>query len=105
MDVMKYIKFTEYNEWEGETWNWYMPLKGNGKDFKKIKVLIRYNSSYRIEKIELTKNSLNALIEHSSDGYMKSHNRAIGFRNIPKEIDWVKDDPFYKGQMIRETLI
>ena len=48
---MKYYRLKEINDWEGETWNFYIPVEGNQKEIEKLKsslercVFMRFKSS------------------------------------------------------------
>jgi hypothetical protein len=98
---MKYIRFSEHNDHEGETWHFYIPIKGNEKDIAKVRELIADVDAYRLDR-ELTEAQVDTLVEFDNEsGYMARHNKAAGFNKLPKSVDWEDDDPFYKGRLIR----
>lgn len=38
--VYRYAKLTEVNEWEGETWHYFIPVEGNEEALDRLKVLV-----------------------------------------------------------------
>ncbi len=95
-----YMRFTEQNEWEGETWNFYIPVEGNEKELKKLKKLVdeiearEQNGQYTMGEKLYDEKTVDVLCENSEGGYMSVHNKLKGLLKLPKK---GKEDPFYKG--------
>ena len=97
--MKKYIQFIERNDHEGETWYFYIPVKGNSAKINAIKTIIRDSDTYSIGR-ELTEDKVDILIEYDVDvGYMARHNKVSGIEDVPEEIDLEDEDPFYKGAL------
>lgn len=85
--MKKYIKFREYNDWEGEVWNWFIPIEGNDKSIEKLKKLIK-DSEYSISNKEYSEKDVDLLIsEESRTGYFNENNKLIGILEIPDNIN------------------
>lgn len=91
-----YYEFIEHNEWEGESWSFYVPL--DYRKFKNIQEAIEGNESYEIKTQPYFENEVDKLIKQdfSQTNYMSSRNKCSGIFKLPKKIDW-DNDPFYKG--------
>lgn len=87
-----YVKFTEHNDHEGETWNFYFPYCE-----KQVEILQNLIDSwedycpYSLSEIEDFK--VDVLVEHSDFGYMPQHNK-LNKINLPENLD---ADALYKG--------
>lgn len=48
---MNYIEFSETNDWEGETWHYFLPLEGNEKALRQLdsKILEYGMNAYSID--------------------------------------------------------
>ncbi len=101
----KYVRFTERNDWEGETWRFYIPIKGNEATIEDLKEqlakieafsLDKYGSGCDLEVEDETfdAKTVEALIKHSDTGYMPSHNKLKGKLVLP---------PFPKGAITEES--
>ena len=102
--MQKYIKWTEHNDHEGESWSWFIPLEGNEADYEKAKNLLSTapeyaQDCYEISIVERDLQSLKNEISEADGGYMADKQWADGFGELPDSIDWESDDPFYKGQI------
>jgi len=101
--------FTENNDWEGETWNFFVPL--SPEQHEKIKNLIEsvedFDSPYEIGDEAYTESYVDKLISSRNNtrtGYMKLYNKCKPLsgvfldRLMEGNINLLEDDPFYKGQ-------
>lgn len=96
-----YAKFTEINDWEGETWNFYIPIKGNEKAMDLIDALIDGREEYFLRRGKaFTEQEIDALCaRESSTSYMNKHNKVSKILELPESVDFdADDDPFYKGK-------
>jgi hypothetical protein len=80
-----YIQLVENNEWEGETWHFYIPVAGNEKAIGALSTLIQLwdqdpeEPEYAISAKRLTEAQVDALVEYgSTGGYMAEHNKLAG---------------------------
>ncbi len=100
---MSYFKFTEYNDWEGESWNFYIPIEGNTIPVEDLKTFIKnfsFEDMYKIDDKPYTEEEVKILCDNTESGYMDFHNRLSGKLILPElkvEDCNIVDDPFYKG--------
>lgn len=103
---MKYYIFTEINDQEGKTWNFYLPISEEERNIisSLIESTDEFDSPYKISENTIDEKSVNILIENNIAGYMASHNKCLPLSDIfidaMKEglIDILENDPFYNGQ-------
>lgn len=94
--MKEYIKFNEYNDNEGEDWNFYLQAEGNEKEIEKLKNLIDEadeSETYRVTNF-IKENEVDVLVKHSDSGYMMFENKVTGKMNIPENFEV---DNLYKG--------
>jgi len=99
---MHYVKWTEINDWEGETWNFYIPFDGNESDVYLLRVMvIDLKSSYDLRLNLIPEEEVDALVKHSDgNGYMPEHNKMKGIIDRTKFENLDADhfeSLFYKG--------
>lgn len=84
---MKFVTFYENNEWEGETWRFYLQLEGNEIALAKLKQLFQdflwvdYDSKddeYWIDMKPLSEKVVNSRVKGSDAGYLSAHNKCVG---------------------------
>jgi hypothetical protein len=96
----KYIKFTEENDSEGETWDFYIPVEGN---MEAIKLLDRCIASeeaedeYCIDLLEIPENEVDILCKHTRSGYYDYENKLEGILRLPDISDSELMGQLYKG--------
>lgn len=81
-----YVKFTENNEWEGETWHFYIPTTGNEEALAKLAEAIgvidpasNNNDSYWLQLDNpIPESEVDVLVKHSEVGYLRYHNKLTG---------------------------
>jgi len=96
-----YVCFIEHNDWEGETWRFYIPINGNEADLAKVRELITGSDYELVDEPQWSKAEVKKLERAGGYGYMNYHNLAAGFKQLPDSINWDEEDPFYKGGLIR----
>ena len=94
MEHKKFIKLTERNDWEGETWNFYIPIRGNEEAIAFLKEALDPN--YSIGENEFTEHEVDILCNSNDNwGYMPKHNKydfVIDFNKLKNaEIETVGD--------------
>lgn len=98
MEERLWYKFTENNDWEGETWNFYILL--TQAEYEHLATLVDdevYELSGPIEEEYIDKK----VKYQDDDGYMPKHNKCGIPRNNVLDVTFEQteeDDPFYKGK-------
>lgn len=113
---MRFVPFTEENDWEGETWRFWLQLTGNEAELEKLATLLIKQSTdedgewretpYSLDLNDVLEESqVQLLIDHAGGSYMASETKVTGTFTCPEEPD-ENDDPFYKGgirKLFRES--
>lgn len=116
--MTQFVKFEEYNDNEGEDWNFYLQLDGNEEELKRLEDILNTIEGggecyYKLNLAPLEESEIDTLVKHGGSGYMPYHNKVTGKFTCP-EIDmepweyeipdsaWeFLDDNFYKGDICR----
>lgn len=117
-EFLKFVKFTEHNDHEGETWNFWLQLDGNEAEIEKLSQLLNTfegggEISYELNTTMVLENEVDAVVKHSDQGYMNYHNKVTGTFTCPvvdekliedeisdEAFEWL-DNQFYKGDIER----
>lgn len=94
---MKFIKFRETCDWEGESWNFWLQLDGNEKEIEKLKELIKDRENYKIFDCVLDEKDVDILVKKSDSGYLTYENKIVGKFSVDKIILNKNIDNLYKG--------
>lgn len=104
---MKFIKFTETNDHEGETWFFWLQYDGNHDELVKLNELLsRLDSEgYGLDWNQWDEEFIDFAEEEGGWGYMNYHNKVVGKftcpvyegSDEPEELQEFCDDNFYKG--------
>lgn len=94
---MKFIKFREHCEWEGESWNFWLQLDGNEKEIEKLKEKIKYRREYEIFDDVLDEKAVDVLVKNCGVGYLCFENKVVGKLNSDKIIFDEGSGNLYKG--------
>lgn len=111
---MNFVKFTEHNDHEGETWNFWLQKDGNEKELDKLFDLMTdfgVEEEFELDMREVPESEVDILVKHSLGGYMNDHNKVTGTFTCPEmpegtadndegAWDWIQDN-FYKGGIER----
>lgn len=110
---MKFVKFTEHNEWEGEDWNFWLQLDGNEKELKELESWLGTfddeGEQFEINMKEtVDEQGVDLLVKYGGEGYMNCHNKVVGTFKCPTVTsenedagnDWLSNN-FYKGDIAR----
>lgn len=101
---MQFIKFTERNEWEGETWRFYLQVDGNEEEITKLRRLlasykVKPALSYTLDDGLLDEATVDALVDNGDDdGYMRAHNKVTGRFACPDDLG-ERANELYKGSI------
>jgi hypothetical protein len=107
-NVTTFVKLTENNEHEGETWHFYIPVEGNeeaiGQLFEAIAVLDQdVDEQYSLDLTPIPEGEVDILVKHADTGYMANHNKLTGVLTLPDDFDEKMTeedgDLLYKGQI------
>jgi len=97
---MKLLKFTERNDWEGETCNFYVWMDEETESKLRKILTHEYAKSYSLGKKNFTEDQVKELMAcESRSTYMDEHN-LCGILNLPECPEFYsfeKEDFFYKG--------
>ncbi len=106
---MNFVKFTECNEWEGETWNFYIQYEDNIPALTKLSnILEKLEKDYPEDFNPYTLDINNIIHENEVDlickretttDYMNENNKLVGKLNL---VDMINiDEDLYKGGIER----
>ena len=99
----EFFKLTEHNEWEGETWHFFIPVKDNiGAWFTLRDKYSEFDGEnrYVFDPKTYPENEIDILVKHSDSGYMNVYNKIVGVLDKKKidDINFSDDnDDLYKG--------
>ena len=104
---MKYVKLTENNDWEGEEWNFFIPLDVNKEGLKLISDKLNENPqksdcSITLHEEVFDEEEVDGLVKMSKCGYMHEYNKMTGSIKSERFYDLYIDDfldLIYKGQL------
>lgn len=107
-DVTHFVRFREYNDHEGESWNWWLQRDGNAEELATLFALLQsfrasstYDLWYELHLGDVEGESdVDKLCEYADDGgrYNPAHNKVTGTFTCPTpEPDVDVDELFYKG--------
>jgi hypothetical protein len=111
---MKFVKFTETNDNEGEEWNFWLQLDGNEAQLKELQAWLgtfdEDGESYELNMDQpyTPEADVDVLVKHSRSGYMDYENKVTGTFTCPQPTEedqengweWL-NDTFYKGDIKR----
>jgi hypothetical protein len=81
--MRRFVKLTEENDWEGETWHFWLQLDGNQAELDKLAVWLEENSqeeggfTLNLDKTRY-EDEVDLLVEESDSGYLRTHNKVVG---------------------------
>ena len=107
---MKFVKFTEHNDNEGEDWNFWLQLDGNEPQLKELQAWLGtfddYGDGYELDMTPVDESEVDVLVKHTGQGYMNYENKVTGTFTCPQPKeqnkeeeegwDWLNNN-FYKG--------
>jgi hypothetical protein len=90
----------EENDWEGETWSFWIPVKGNEDEIERLTTLLKdFDDNGYSMGDTATASEINVLIKHSKDecSYMERHNKLEGLLRLPDKPGAEIVESLYKG--------
>ena len=109
--MTSFVKVTEHNDCEGETWVFWVQLEGNEEQLAHLDGLTWDNYFRDIFSVDMncveTEEAVDVLVRHAVLGYCFSHNKLKGHLKLPKEpkkktAGWFKEYFYrnlYKGRI------
>lgn len=100
---MQFRKFTEKNEWEGETWHFWLQVDGNEAALERLGKILGEpdkGAPYQLTEEIRPESEVDALVENAEEGYLYSQNKATGVMTIPDH--WT--DGGEQGQEVADAL-
>lgn len=104
---MKYYIFTEHNDYEGETWNFYVPMEKIHRDIiaQAVESTAEFDSPYQISDKSYDETEVNFILMNikSSTSYLPEFNKCGPINQIlldkllDQSVNITENDPFYKG--------
>lgn len=113
--MKEFVKFTEHNDNEGESWNFWLQLDDNSVELEKLKSFLSeydFDEEYELDMTPVPEKEVDIVVKHSDQGYMNYHNKVEGTFTMPdftvQDEDDAEDDAydfagdnFYKGDIAR----
>ena len=106
---MKFVKFTENNDNEGESWNFWLQLDENQNELNRLQMFVsRFDpnrESFELNMLPVDESEVDVLVKHIGQGYMDNENKVTGYFTLPEVeesydedtgYDWLMNN-FYKG--------
>lgn len=97
MSERLFVKFVEENEWEGETWCFYIPIDGNGDALMDLEEAISDLDGFVISDKYYTEDEVDLLVSNTDTGYIDLHNKLDGVLNIDELYFGDVTSKLYKG--------
>lgn len=103
-----FVKLTENNEHEGETWHFYIPIEGNEEAIGRLLDAIArldqdVDEEHSLDLTPIPEAEVDILVKHADTGYMANHNKLTGVLVLPEDFDEKMAeedaDPLYKGSI------
>ncbi|WAL67107.1 deaminase [Amycolatopsis cynarae] len=104
---LTFARFIETNEWEGETWNFWLQTTGNEEELARLRdYLARHgeqteDAEFQLADDVLTESEVDLLVRYSDGGYTSSHSKVTGPMRFPEGFDHnaAPDAQIYKGRI------
>lgn len=109
---MNFVKFTENNDNEGESWNFWLQLDDNYPQLKELGAWLgtfdEDGEAFELDLTPVPEEEVDAMVKHGRSGYMAYENKVTGKFTCPQPTEeeqedgynWLLDN-FYKGDIER----
>jgi len=102
---MQFVTFIEINDWEGETWRFYIPISETNLPALQVlsPALISrgLGDTYKLDLSPVDESYVDKVVEKSRSGYMAYHNKCAGTLRLPEKFFDLSNEDFeralYKG--------
>jgi hypothetical protein len=99
-----YARFTEVNDWEGETWHFWLPIEGNEEALRKLAELLDVEADsdeYQLSLEPRDELHVDALVDEDDEpGYMSAQNKLEGVLTVPDTLG-ENCKALYKGDIAK----
>lgn len=102
----RFVPFVEENDWEGETWTFWLQLDGNEDELVHLYELLSDQETYTLDLNDVeSEDAVDRIVARAGVGYFHSDNKVTGRFVCPQPTgDWGNrqeflDDKFYKGRI------
>lgn len=102
--MTQFVRLTENNGWEGESWNFYLQLDGNEGALSRLLVLLdadAVDDEYELDLQPIEEWEVDTLVAHSDSGYLQYENKVLGRFTCPEEWTDELEQKLYKGGIYR----
>lgn len=102
---MRFVPFFEENEWEGETWTFWLQLDGNEDELVRLYELLSDQETYTLDLNDVeSEEAVDRIVSRAYVGYYHSDNKVTGKFVCPENTSGFAhseflDDKFYKGRI------
>jgi hypothetical protein len=103
MTELTFVRLHEINEWEGETWDFWLQRDGNEAALERLGELIEdamqdvEEPAFKLALSDVEPESVvNKLVHYAADGYMAAHNKVTGTLTVPDSLGQ-DAEKLYKG--------
>jgi hypothetical protein len=95
--MKEFVKFTEHNDWEGETWNFWLQLDENEADLETLAEFLEQfdpdGETFELDMTPVPEREVDIVVKHTDQGYMDYHNKVEGTLTLPEiDLDAVATD-------------
>lgn len=108
MTGLFFTRLSEYNDHEGEKWNWWLQTTDNEEEIYKLAKLLRdaeahsdFELDFQLHMQDVEPESVvDKLVQYADSGYNRSNNKVVGKFTCPDSFDENLDE-LYKGGINR----
>lgn len=104
MPELTFVRFHEYNDNEGESWDWWLQLTGNEVELNKFERLVLAATDEDDPWHVLhwddqePESVVDKLVQYAAHGYFAAHNKVVGVFTCPDDLGEDAED-LYKGRV------
>lgn len=102
-----FVMYEEHNEWEGEVWRWYIPIKNNETALFRLAEIIGLADcgAYYLDLRPLPESTVDARVTTPDDNaYRPAHTKLTGTLELPTLVTGSgANEALYKGRWITES--
>lgn len=99
-----FVRFHEYNDNEGESWNWWLQLDGNELELEKLERLViaatDENDPWHVLHMDdqEPESVVDKLVQYAESGYFAAHTKVTGKFTCPDDLG-EDAESLYKGRI------
>lgn len=92
-----FVKFTEHNDWEGESWSFFIPTNGNEEAIEDLRKCLAHMDDFELDEDETDEDEVDLLVKNSDTGYMDEYQKLSGELVLGDLVGSELADALYKG--------